>query len=339
MSSGRARSCSTRAARAVFLSSDVLPAYREYERTSTTVAAARIAGASRTTWPARRAPRGARRRRPAARYDQLRRRRRRATPSPSCRSRRCCRGRPVASRRRAGSPRRPGSTNLLTLDMGGTSCDVSGIVGGVPDERLDMSVAATPSATRPTTSRRSARAAAASPGSTRAARCASDRAPRAACPAPLATAAAAPSRRSPTRTSSSAATTPRRPRRLGPARSRGARSGRSGRCAEPLGLSIAEAAAGILRIVNILMINAVRVISVERGRDVRDFTLVAYGGAGPTHAVEIARELSIPQRAGPAVPRLRLGVRRGHRRAAAATSSGTVARPQRPDRRRGAGTR
>ena len=36
-------------------------------------------------------------------------------------------------------------------------------------------------------------------------------------------------------------------------------------------------------------------ISVERGRDVRDFTLVAYGGAGPTHAAEIARELSIPR--------------------------------------------
>ena len=43
------------------------------------------------------------------------------------------------------------------------------------------------------------------------------------------------------------------------------------------------------------MTNAVRVISVERGRDVRDFTLVAYGGAGPTHAAEIARELAIPR--------------------------------------------
>jgi N-methylhydantoinase A len=65
--------------------------------------------------------------------------------------------------------------------------------------------------------------------------------------------------------------------------------------AEPLGMSVEDAAAGILRIVNVLMTNAVRVISVERGRDVRDFTLVAYGGAGPTHAAEIARELSIPR--------------------------------------------
>src|SRR4029079_11095992 len=67
------------------------------------------------------------------------------------------------------------------------------------------------------------------------------------------------------------------------------------RVAEPLGLGIEDAAAGILRIVNILMTNAVRVISVERGRDVRDFTLVAYGGAGPTHAAEIANELAIPR--------------------------------------------
>jgi N-methylhydantoinase A len=65
--------------------------------------------------------------------------------------------------------------------------------------------------------------------------------------------------------------------------------------AEPLGMSVEAAAAGILRIVNVLMTNAVRVISVERGRDVRDFTLVAYGGAGPTHAAEIARELAIPR--------------------------------------------
>jgi N-methylhydantoinase A len=65
--------------------------------------------------------------------------------------------------------------------------------------------------------------------------------------------------------------------------------------AEPLGLSVEAAAAGILRIVNVLMTNAVRTISVERGRDLRDFTLVAFGGAGPAHAGEIARELSIPR--------------------------------------------
>jgi N-methylhydantoinase A len=65
--------------------------------------------------------------------------------------------------------------------------------------------------------------------------------------------------------------------------------------AKPLGMSVERAAVGIVRIVNALMMNAVRMISVERGRDVRDFTLVAYGGAGPTHAAEIARELTIPR--------------------------------------------
>jgi N-methylhydantoinase A len=65
--------------------------------------------------------------------------------------------------------------------------------------------------------------------------------------------------------------------------------------AAPLGLSVEAAAAGIVRIVNVLMTNAVRVISVERGRDARDYTLVAYGGAGPAHAAEIASQLSIPR--------------------------------------------
>jgi N-methylhydantoinase A len=44
-----------------------------------------------------------------------------------------------------------------------------------------------------------------------------------------------------------------------------------------------------------MMTNALRTISIERGRDVRGFTLVAFGGAGPAHAAEIARELSIPR--------------------------------------------
>jgi N-methylhydantoinase A len=56
-----------------------------------------------------------------------------------------------------------------------------------------------------------------------------------------------------------------------------------------------EAASGILRVNNANMASATHLISVQRGHDPRDFTLVAGGGAGPLHAVEVARELSIPR--------------------------------------------
>ena len=61
--------------------------------------------------------------------------------------------------------------------------------------------------------------------------------------------------------------------------------------AQPLGLDVVEAAEGILTIVNSNMVLATRVVSVERGYDPRDFTLVAFGGAGPLHATEVAAEL------------------------------------------------
>ena len=54
-----------------------------------------------------------------------------------------------------------------------------------------------------------------------------------------------------------------------------------------------ETALGIVRIVNANMIRAIRVVSVERGYDPRDFALMAFGGAGGLHAVEIAREIGI----------------------------------------------
>lgn len=58
-------------------------------------------------------------------------------------------------------------------------------------------------------------------------------------------------------------------------------------------LSIEDAAAGIISVVNSNMIRAIRVVSVEKGHDVRNFVLMAYGGAGPLHACEIAKELGI----------------------------------------------
>lgn len=65
--------------------------------------------------------------------------------------------------------------------------------------------------------------------------------------------------------------------------------------AQPLGLSIEEAAAGIIAVANATMRGAIRVITVQKGLDPRDFTLVAFGGAGPMHACAVAREASIPR--------------------------------------------
>ena len=67
------------------------------------------------------------------------------------------------------------------------------------------------------------------------------------------------------------------------------------RLAKPLGLTVTEAAQGILDVANANMERALRVVSVERGHDPRDFSLVAYGGAGPLHAAELAAELDVPR--------------------------------------------
>lgn len=65
------------------------------------------------------------------------------------------------------------------------------------------------------------------------------------------------------------------------------------RIAEPLGISLTAAADGILRIAATAMSYAVKTVTTERGLDAGDFVLVAYGGAGPLHAVEVAREIGI----------------------------------------------
>jgi N-methylhydantoinase A len=65
------------------------------------------------------------------------------------------------------------------------------------------------------------------------------------------------------------------------------------RVAEPLGMTIEEAARGILAIVDHNMMGAIRVVSVERGHDPRDFVLVPFGGAGPLHGGSLARLMGI----------------------------------------------
>jgi N-methylhydantoinase A len=65
------------------------------------------------------------------------------------------------------------------------------------------------------------------------------------------------------------------------------------RIGEPLGMSAVEAADGILRIAATTMSFAVKGVTTERGLDAGDFVLFAYGGAGPLHAVEVAREIGM----------------------------------------------
>lgn len=64
--------------------------------------------------------------------------------------------------------------------------------------------------------------------------------------------------------------------------------------AEPFGMKLHEAAEAIVSVANANMANAVRLLSISRGYDPRDFALVAFGGAGALHGAAIAKELSIP---------------------------------------------
>lgn len=64
---------------------------------------------------------------------------------------------------------------------------------------------------------------------------------------------------------------------------------------EKSNLDLQRAAAGIVSVINSNMVRAVRVVSVERGYDPSEFTLMAFGGAGPLHACEVARDMGIKQ--------------------------------------------
>ncbi len=82
----------------------------------------------------------------------------------------------------------------------------------------------------------------------------------------------------------------------------GARQAIQEQVAGPLGLGVEEAALGILSVAEAHMANAVRLISVERGLDPREFTFVGFGGAGPLHAVRLAEALSMNRVLIPSAP-------------------------------------
>jgi N-methylhydantoinase A len=79
-----------------------------------------------------------------------------------------------------------------------------------------------------------------------------------------------------------------------------ARAAITAKVARPLGLSVAQAAEGVIRVIDVKMEEAIKAISTMRGHDLRDFMLLAFGGAGPLHAGRLARALGM---AGVIVPR------------------------------------
>jgi len=72
--------------------------------------------------------------------------------------------------------------------------------------------------------------------------------------------------------------------------------------ARPLGLSVDHAAEGIIRVINATMVKGMRYVSVERGYDPREFSLVAFGGGGPVHSGELAEDLLMPRVIVPVAP-------------------------------------
>jgi N-methylhydantoinase A len=72
--------------------------------------------------------------------------------------------------------------------------------------------------------------------------------------------------------------------------------------ADALGVSVEEAALGVIRIANANMIHLLKLVSVRRGRDPRDFAIAAFGGGGSMHASALARELHVPRMIVPPAP-------------------------------------
>lgn len=72
-----------------------------------------------------------------------------------------------------------------------------------------------------------------------------------------------------------------------------ARDAISSQIADQVGMTAAQAALGIVRVAEASMVGAMRIVSIQRGYDPRDYAMIAYGGAGPVSAVELARELGV----------------------------------------------
>jgi len=196
-----------------------------------------------------------------------------------------------------------GETHLLTLDMGGTSCDVAGITDGEPDTRLDFEIGGY-SVSYPTLDIHTVGAGGGSiakvdgfgrvsvgPDSA-----GSDPGP----------ACYGRGGELPTVTDANLVLGVYDPDfqmggEIYPDIDLAARAIEE-HVGKPLGISVVDAAVGIIRLVNANMMHALRTVSIERGRDPRDFALVPFGGAGPTHGVHIAEELALRRVVIPPIP-------------------------------------
>ena len=291
----------------VTVSSDVLPEFREYERTLTACMNSYVrptvsAYVDRLQIVAERARRAERGRHPALRRRRDDAGRGRAQPG----LRRAERARAAASPARSTWPTRAGYPNILTFDMGGTSTDVSLCQAGEPTIGRETTIGQfrikIPSIDVHTVGAGGGSIAHV-PELTGALRVGPESAGAEPGPAAYGRGGTAP-----TVTDANVVVGHLPPRLIGGEMELDVEAARTavGTIAEAMGLSLEEAAEGILKIVNENMAGALRVISVQRGHDPREFALVAFGGAGPLHANAVAELMGsfpviVPPSPGPAV--------------------------------------
>jgi N-methylhydantoinase A len=199
--------------------------------------------------------------------------------------------------------RQVGEPRLLTLDMGGTSCDVTGVVDGEPDTRVDFQVGGY-AVSYPTIDIHTIGAGGGSIARVDGfGRLSVGPASAGSNPGPACYGLGG---EEPTVTDANLVLgiyDPELPLggEIHPDPELAARAIER-HVARPLGLGVLEAAAGVVRLVDASMMHALRTVSVERGRDPRDYALVAFGGAGPVHGAGIAKELGIRRLLVPPIP-------------------------------------
>jgi N-methylhydantoinase A len=279
---------------AISLSSDVLPSFREYERTSTTALNAALRPVMETYLDrlARRTAAVGVEREPAVMQSHGGLTSAAAaseTPVGTVLS-----GPAAGVRGAQYLANAAGHENLITMDMGGTSTDVSLVAGGEPARTTDWAIGGYPLGV-PTVDIHSIGA-----GGGSIARVDSGGALRVgpesagADPGPAAYGRGGDR---PTVTDAHVVLGRIHPDHpLGGDRSVDPDAARAAveRVADPLDQSVRDAARGILDVARANTERALRVVSVERGHDPRSFALVAFGGAGPLHAPRLAEELSVP---------------------------------------------
>ena len=204
----------------------------------------------------------------------------------------------------ANAAKRAGIDNLITYDMGGTSTDVALVKDAIPAVSNELDVEYAMPIHVPMVDVRTIGSGGGSIASiTDAGLCRWARKAQVPHPGRFVMAVVGKIRQSPMRTSSWAALMPKNcsPTSETPSIDK-IRAILQEKIADPLGIDVDQAAGAIIRVANDRMAGAVRIVSISKGYDPRDFTLFAFGGAGPLHAASLGRELSIPRILVPARP-------------------------------------